>query len=87
MTNVTVPLTEAMQGWIDDRIEEGEFASTADYLLELVRRDRERLDAERLEALRRHVDEGLNGPVSELTFEERMAKFKEVARARGLLNE
>ena len=87
MTTVTVPLSEAMQGWIDDRIEEGQFASTADYLLELVRRDRERLDAERLEALRRHVDEGLNGPVSNRTHDEIFAEAIKIARARGILRD
>jgi hypothetical protein len=48
-----------------------------------VRRDRECLDAERLKALRRHVDEGLDGPVSELTNDEIFAKALKLARTRG----
>jgi antitoxin ParD1/3/4 len=83
MTTVNLPLSEAMKDWIDDRVEEGQFASATDYLLELVRRERERRDEERLEALRRHVDEGLNGPVSELTNDEIFAKALKLARMRG----
>lgn len=42
MASVTLSMPDAMKEWIDGRIVEGEYASTSDYIRDLVRRDRER---------------------------------------------
>jgi antitoxin ParD1/3/4 len=68
MATLTVSLPDDVMGWINERIGEGGFASADEYLSELVRQDQGRLDE-----LRRIVDEGLAGGVSERTFSDRIA--------------
>ena len=42
MATMTISLPDPMKDWIETRIKEGEYASTSDYVRDLVRRDRER---------------------------------------------
>ncbi len=43
MATMTISMPDPMREWIERRIKDGEYASTSDYLRDLVRRDRERL--------------------------------------------
>ena len=64
-TTVSIDLPEPLGGFVRERVTRGEFASEADYLRELVRRDREQHAARRI---REWVDEGLaSGPATPLT--------------------
>jgi antitoxin ParD1/3/4 len=69
MATLTVSLHDDVTGWIDEQVGEGGYASADEYLSELVRHDQERLDE-----LRRIVDEGLASGVSTRTFAERIAE-------------
>jgi antitoxin ParD1/3/4 len=86
MATMTVSLPDPMKEWIEMQVEDGEYASSSDYIRDLVRRDRERRNEARLEELRRIVDEGLNGRVSKRTFAERIAEGDRIIGRRGRTN-
>lgn len=56
--NVSVP--EKLKSWAERRVAEGDYASTSDYVRDLIRRDRER--AEHRDWLQAEIDEGLASP-------------------------
>ncbi|MCW3837495.1 type II toxin-antitoxin system ParD family antitoxin [Sphingomonas canadensis] len=58
MTYHTLSFPPALQAWVDARIAEGRYADVADYLRDLVRRDRE-YAAEDRRWLKAMIDEGL----------------------------
>jgi antitoxin ParD1/3/4 len=65
MATMTISLPDPMKDWIEAQIKQGEYASTSDYVRDLVRRDRERRAKPELtlEDLRRIVDESrASGP-------------------------
>lgn len=65
MATMTISLPDPMKAWIEAQIEQGAYASTSDYVRDLVRRDRERRARPELaiEDLRRIVDEArASGP-------------------------
>ena len=56
MATMTISLPDPMKEWIDAQISKGEYASTSDYVRDLVRRDRSRRDQElTIEELRQIV--------------------------------
>lgn len=88
MATMTISLPDRMKDWIEEQLESGHFASSSDYIRDLVRRDRDRREAdrdkeERLENLRRIVAEGLASGVSTMTVEDRIAEGDRIARLRG----
>jgi antitoxin ParD1/3/4 len=87
MATMTVSLPDPMKDWIEMQVEDGEYASSSDYVRDLIRRDRERRNQARLEELRRIVDEGLNGGVSTRTTDEIFAEAVAIAKARGTFRE
>lgn len=65
MATMTISLPDPMKDWIEAQIRQGDYASTSDYVRDLVRRDRERRAQPDLtiEDLRRIVDESrASGP-------------------------
>lgn len=64
---MNVSLTEPLKRFVDDEVREGGFASTSDYVRELIR-ERQRRKAE--DALRALIAEGLgSGPAEPVTDE------------------
>lgn len=63
MAKMDILLPDDLQSWTDARVAEGGYDSGADYVRELVRRDREY--AEKLAALRAALEDGLASGVSE----------------------
>ena len=89
MATMTISLPDAMKDWIEAQIKQGEYASTSDYVRDLVRRDRERRSQPDLtiEDLRRIVEEVRASGVSDKSVSDILAKAKKQAKADGLLNE
>ena len=75
MATMTISLPEPMKEWIEARIKEGEYASTSDYVRDLVRRDRERRSRPELtmDDLRRIVDESRASGVGEQSVSDILA--------------
>ena len=64
----TITLTEKQDRWIKSRIADGEFTNDSEYIRDLVRRDQEQ--KQKLEALRKAVQEGIDSGISDLTIGE-----------------
>lgn len=85
MATMTISLPEPMKDWIEARIKEGEYASTSDYVRDLVRRDRERRSHPELtmDDLRRIVDQSRASAVGEKSVSDILARAKKHAKASG----
>ena len=89
MATMTISLPDPMKDWIEAQIKQGEYASTSDYVRDLVRRDRERRSQPDLtiDDLRRIVEEARASGVSDKSVSDILAKAKKQAKVEGLLNE
>lgn len=71
MAQMNISIPDKLKGWAEQRVAEGRYSSTSDYVRDLIRRDEE---AEaKLRALRAAIDEGLASGVSERTIEDIIA--------------
>lgn len=59
--NVSIP--DKLKGWAEQRVAEGRYSSTSDYIRDLVRRDQEQ--EQKLRRLQAAIDEGRASGVSE----------------------
>lgn len=92
MATMTISLPEKMKEWVEDQLESGYFASSSDYVRDLIRRDREKREAERdkevrMEELRRIIDEGMASGISNRSLDDIFAEAKEMARLSGTLRD
>jgi antitoxin ParD1/3/4 len=88
MATMTVPLPDPMKDWIEARIAKGDYASTSDYVRDLVRRDRERREPElTVNDLRKLVADAKASGISTRSVDEVFDEALKTARVRGLLNE
>ena len=85
MATMTISLPDPMKEWIEAQIRQGDYASTSDYVRDLVRRDRERRAHPELtiDDLRRIVDESRASGISRRSVPDIMSEAKKVASARG----
>jgi antitoxin ParD1/3/4 len=83
MATMTISLPDPMKDWIEARIKEGEYASTSDYVRDLVRRDRERRSHRELtmDDLRRIVDEARASGIGDKSVSDIIAQAKKHAKA------
>lgn len=83
MATMTISLPDPMKDWIEARIREGEYASTSDYVRDLIRRDRERRSHPELTMndLRRIVEESRASGKSDASVSSILAKAKKQATA------
>ncbi len=73
--NVSVP--DPMKDWCEDQVREGRYATTSDYVRDLIRRDQD--SRSRVKALQAAIDEGLASGLSTRPLDEILAE----ARARA----
>ena len=64
--NISVP--EPMREWVQKQISGGRYASSSDYVRDLIRRDQDK--ASKLEALQAAIVEGFESGISDKTFED-----------------
>ncbi len=85
MATMTISLPDPMKAWVEEQIAEGEYATSSDYVRDLIRRDREA--RERSGALRRLIEEAEASGITESSVEEIFAEARalsdERARQRG----
>ncbi len=75
MATMTVSLPDPMKDWIETQIRRGDYASTSDYVRDLVRRDRARREQElTLEDLRQKLAASRGSGVSGRTVEDIFAE-------------
>lgn len=89
MATMTISLPDPMKDWIEAQIKQGEYASTSDYVRDLVRRDRERRAHPELTLadLQRIVADSRESGISDQSVRGILADAKNAARKRGMLNE
>lgn len=81
MATMTVSLPDPMKDWIERQIETGDYASSSDYVRDLVRRDRERKD--NLLELQKLIDESEASGISPRSLDEIFAEARAMARRPG----
>lgn len=85
MATMTVSLPDPMKDWIETLTQNGEYASSSDYVRDLVRRDRERRKQElTIDELRQLVADAKASGVSRRSAAEIFAEAKRTVRARGV---
>jgi antitoxin ParD1/3/4 len=76
MATMNVSLPDPMKTWIEERLKEGSFSNTSDYVRHLIRRDQERAQA--IEALQQAIDEGVkSGEPEPFDFKAFKARMRE----------
>ena len=86
MATMTVSLPGPMKDWVEAQIETGAYASSSDYVRDLIRRDRERRSQDMtLEEVRQVVLDARASGISPLNVEEIFEQAREIARSRGTL--
>lgn len=74
MGTMNISLPDPMKSWVEDQAKSGRYANSSDYVRDLIRRDRERLDA--IAEIQAAVDAGLASgpakPLDRLVFKARM---------------
>lgn len=85
MATMTISLPDPMKEWIESQIRLGEYASTSDYVRDLVRRDRERRSHPELTLadLQRIVAESRASGISDKTVPEILAQAKRAAEGKA----
>jgi antitoxin ParD1/3/4 len=63
MAQMNISIPDKLKGWAEQRVAEGRYSSTSDYVRDLVRRDQE--NEEKLRRLQAAIDEGRNSGISE----------------------
>ena len=68
MGTMNISLPDPMKSWVEDQTKSGRYANSSDYVRDLIRRDRARLEA--IAAIQAAVDAGLaSGPAKPLDRE------------------
>ena len=72
--NISVP--EQMREWVLKQIQGGRYASTSDYVRDLIRQDQDK--NERIIQLREAIEDGLNSGISDKTIEDVVREARQV---------
>lgn len=81
MAQMNVSIPDALKSWAENRVAEGRYSSTSDYVRDLIRRDQERADE--LAALETALDAGEKSGISTRTIDDVIADHQKRRRARG----
>lgn len=74
MGTMNISLPDPMKSWVEDQTKSGRYANSSDYVRDLIRRDRARLEA--IAEIQAAIDVGLSGdpatPLDREVFKARM---------------
>ncbi|WP_430514310.1 type II toxin-antitoxin system ParD family antitoxin [Pannonibacter phragmitetus] len=68
MAAMTVSLPDPGKEWVEEQARTGPYANASGYVLDLIRKDQER--SNKIAAMKRHVDEGLQSGLGSRSKEE-----------------
>jgi antitoxin ParD1/3/4 len=75
MATMNVSLPDPLKNWVEDRLKDGRFSNTSDYVRHLIRKDQERERA--IAALQKAVNEGLaSGEPQHVDFDSLKARMR-----------
>ena len=86
MATMTISLPDRMKEWVEEQVETGDYASSSDYVRDLVRRDRDDKEA-RLAALRAKIEASFASGRSGRSIADIISEGERIARERGLIND
>ncbi|MCF6318079.1 MAG: type II toxin-antitoxin system ParD family antitoxin [Proteobacteria bacterium] len=85
MATMNISLPNPMRNWVQDRIDEGQYASSSDYVRDLIRKDQARNT--KIEALQAAITEGLKSNDIEnfdiKAFKKRMTEGQHAIHSKG----
>lgn len=74
MSTMNISLPEALKAFVDDQVAERGYATSSEYIRELIRHERDR------EKLRALLDEGAASPLTQPMSEDDFEELRELAR-------
>ncbi|MFC3693322.1 ribbon-helix-helix domain-containing protein [Chenggangzhangella methanolivorans] len=84
MATMTLSMPDAMKEWIEAETAKGDYASTSDFMRDLVRRERERREPRMtLEELQQRLAEASASGPGDRTIEEIIAEGDRILKQRG----
>ena len=86
MATMTISVPDRIKEWVEEQVETGEYASSSDYMRDLVRRDRAEKEA-RLSKIRQIVDDALTSGTTERAVGDIFADAVAATKARGTWRE
>jgi len=88
MATMTVSLPTPMKEWIEEQIRSGDYASTSDYVRDLVRKDRASREKDfSLEDLRTLVNQSRASGLSERSMADIFTEAERMVAAKGTIDE
>lgn len=88
MATMTLSLPDPMKAWIEEETRKGDYASTSDFMRDLVRRERERRKPEMtLEELRAKLAGSRASGVSNRSIDDIIAEADRILKDRGTFRE
>ena len=86
MATMTISVPDRIKEWVEEQVETGEYASSSDYMRDLVRRDRAEKEV-RLSKIRQIVDDALTSGTTERAVGDIFADAVAATKARGTWRE
>ncbi len=74
MATMNISLPDPLRDWVQEQIQDGNYASSSDYLRELIRRDKEA--REQKTVLQEAITAGLKSSISQRSMDELLAAAK-----------
>lgn len=71
MAQMNISIPEKLKAWVESRVAEGSFASSSDYLRDLVRQDQR--ERQRLDWLRAEIQAGRDSGISDRSLQDIVA--------------
>ena len=81
MAQMNISLPEKLKDWVESQVADGNFASSSDYMRDLVRRDRHR--REQLDRLRMEIRASFDAPLSETDPIDQLGELRTSIKARA----
>ena len=83
MAQMNISIPDKLKAWVESRVADGSYASSSDYLRDLVRQDQR--ERRRLEWLRAEIQAGRDSGISDRSLQDIVAeaRAKHEARAEG----
>lgn len=81
MATMNISMPDPMKDWVQVQIESGKYASSSDYVRDLIRRDQ--LRAEKLQAMQAAITKGLESGISDKSMADIRAEARKQAKEIG----
>ena len=85
MAQMNISIPEKLKTWVESRVADGDYASSSDYLRDLVRRDQREREA--LERLRAEIQAGFDSGISDKDPFEYIAELRAGLASRAALKD